>query len=122
MCYNDFVAPARFNCAWPFMAARRAVLLTPAKSSHPSPLLSRQQLGSLTPLDATLMEFPVCVASKRLTAELTPLAATLTKNPGVGAQLSKVCPLFLPGQDFQYPSQELRWHRQMTLLVRGDYV
>src|SRR6266481_4685783 len=35
-----------------------------------------------TPLAATLMEFPVSVANKRLTADLTPLDATLTKNRG----------------------------------------
>src|SRR6266851_4345861 len=52
----------------------------------PRPAL-RPQLAPLTPLAATLMEFPASVANKRLTAGLSPLAATLTKNTGVGGLL-----------------------------------
>src|SRR6266851_5086026 len=62
------------------MRPRPAVLPTPTSSSHRSPLLSRQQLSSLTPLAATLMDFPASVANKRLTAGLNPLDATLTEN------------------------------------------
>src|SRR5712691_2552756 len=62
------------------MRPRPAVLPTPTSSSHLSPLLSRQQLPPLTPLAATLMDFPASVANKRLTTGLSPLAATLTEN------------------------------------------
>src|SRR5713226_8792925 len=64
------------------MLARRAVLLTPPKSSHPMPLLSRQHVASISPLAATLMHLPASVANKRLTVWLNPLDATLTKNRG----------------------------------------
>jgi len=67
------------------MPARQVVLLTPSKSSHPSQLLSRQHSAPITPLAATLMDFPATIANKSLTAGLTPLDATLTKNRGVGA-------------------------------------
>jgi hypothetical protein len=83
-------------------------------------MLSRQQFILLSPLAATLMEFLVCVANKRLTAQLNPLDATLTKKTGVGAQLIKAMPLFLLGEDFQCPSQELRWHPEIALLVRRE--
>ena len=39
-------------------------------------------LAPISPLDATLMDPPACVANKRLTAWLNPLDATLTKNRG----------------------------------------
>jgi hypothetical protein len=96
-----------FPALWP-MVPRHAVLLTehaakhahpervlcggraegsllaasPSNPAAPAPLLSRQHLASLTPLDATLMNLPASVANKRLTAGLTPLDATLTKNMG----------------------------------------
>src|SRR6266478_5108699 len=92
------------------MCARQLVLLTPPRSSHPRPLLFRQQSASISPLAATLMDRPASVANKGLTRSLNPLAATLTKNRGVGGvmvnQLSPVkiavlsfhplmnCPLF----------------------------
>ena len=66
------------------MLARHAVLITPTSSSRLSSLLSRRQSAPLTPLGATLMDFPASVANKRLTSGLSPLAATLTKNGGVG--------------------------------------
>jgi hypothetical protein len=59
--------------------------LLPFRAQPDSPLLSCKQIVPLTPLAATLMEFPASVANKRLTIELTPLAATLTKNIGGGA-------------------------------------
>ncbi len=67
------------------MLVRHAVLLTLTNSSHRSPLLSRQQIAPLTPLAATLMDFPASVANKRLTAGLSPLAATLTENREEGS-------------------------------------
>ena len=66
------------------MLARQAVLLTPSESSHPTQLLSSQHFVRVSPLSATLMDFPASVANKSLTAELSPLAATLTKNTGEG--------------------------------------
>jgi hypothetical protein len=70
------------------MGARQVVLLIFSKSSHPVPLLSRQQPALLNPLAATLMNLPASAANKRLTAGLTPLDATLTKNRGVAFQSS----------------------------------
>src|SRR6266568_4461813 len=52
-----------------------------------APTLSEVYNPALTPLAATLMDFPASVANKRLTAGLSPLAATLTKNTGVGGLL-----------------------------------
>jgi hypothetical protein len=66
------------------MLARHVVLLTPSKSSHPNPLLSRQHFALISPLTATLMDLPASVANKRLTARLSPLDATLIKNRGGG--------------------------------------
>jgi len=66
------------------MLARQMVLLTSSASFHPTQLLSRQQPTPVSPLAATLMDFPASVANKRLTAELSPLDATLTKNRGAG--------------------------------------
>src|SRR6266852_9589305 len=66
------------------MRLRQAVLLTPPKSSHSSPLLSRQQSAPVSPLAATLMELPASVANKGLTVRLNPLDATLTKNREAG--------------------------------------
>ncbi len=54
---------------------------------HYTPTLSEVYNPALTPLAATLMDFPASVANKRLTAGLSPLAATLTKNTGVGGLL-----------------------------------
>src|SRR5882672_1743039 len=68
----------------PPMRARQVVLLTPPKSSHPRPLLSRQHFVPVSPLAATLMDSPASVASKRLTVGLSPLAATLTKTGAEG--------------------------------------
>src|SRR6266699_5689472 len=99
ICYNGFVRSARFfllpavalaeEGALPPMPARlprasmaHAVLLTPPKSSHPRPLLSRQQPAPISPLAATLMDSPASVANKRLTSGLSPLNATLTKYRG----------------------------------------
>jgi hypothetical protein len=59
--------------------ASRTVL----RDEKPAP--ARPEERSVTSLDATLMEFPVSVANKRLTEKLTPLDATLTKNAGGGA-------------------------------------
>src|SRR6266436_4515821 len=70
--------------ASPFMCARQLVPLTPPKSSHPRPLLSRQQPAPLSPLAATLMRSPASVANKELTGSLSPLDSALTKNRGVG--------------------------------------
>jgi len=61
------------------------VLLTPPKSSHPRPLLSRQQSAPISPLAATLMNLPASVANKEFTRYLNPLDATLTKNRGWGS-------------------------------------
>ncbi len=61
-----------------------AALLTPSKSSALTQLLSRQHFVRVSPLAATLMDFPASVANKRLAAGLNPLNATLTKNRGVG--------------------------------------
>ncbi len=63
---------------------RYLTLLTPSKSSHPKPLLSRQHFAPISTLAATLMDIPASVANKRLTAWLSPLYATLTKNRGEG--------------------------------------
>jgi hypothetical protein len=52
--------------ASPFMCARQVVLLTPAKSSHPGQLLSRQQSAPVSPLAATLTSLPASVANKNL--------------------------------------------------------
>jgi hypothetical protein len=64
------------------MPSRRAVLLTPPKSFHPSQLLSRRQSVPISPLAATLINLPASVANKRLTAGLNPVDATLTKSRG----------------------------------------
>jgi hypothetical protein len=85
--------------------ARHVVLLTPSKSCHPRPFLSRQQPALLSPLAATLADLPASVANKRLTAILSPLAATLTKNRGahppsqsVFSLLTSHLPEIRPGQ------------------------
>ena len=64
------------------MLARHVVLLTPSKSSHPTQLLSYQQLVPVSPLTATLIVSLVSVANKRLATWLNPLDATLTKKHG----------------------------------------
>src|SRR5882762_9520854 len=69
------------------MRPRHAVLLTASKSFHPTQLLYRQHFVRVSPLDATLMSYPVNVANKRLTVGLSPLDATLTKIRGRGPQL-----------------------------------
>src|SRR6266403_3954250 len=66
------------------MATRQVVLLTPPKSSHLRPLLSRQHNAPISPLAATLMNLPANVANKELAGSLSPLAATLTRNRGWG--------------------------------------
>ncbi len=66
------------------MLARQTVLLTPPTSSRPAPVTFSPSARPLTPLAATLMDFPASVANKRLTAGLSPLPATLTKNTGGG--------------------------------------
>src|SRR6266403_2016035 len=68
----------------PPMGTRQVVLLTPPRSSHLRPLLSRQHSAPISPLAATLMNLLASVANKELTGSLSPLAATLTKNGGVG--------------------------------------
>ena len=70
--------------ASPFMASRRAVILTSSRSSHPIQLLSRQQPAPISPLAATLMDLLASVANKELTRSLSLLAATLTKKGGWG--------------------------------------
>src|SRR5947209_24808 len=62
--------------------------LLPFGAQLGSPLLSRQQIAPLTPLAATLIDFPASVANKRLTTGLSPLAATLTINIGEGVTSS----------------------------------
>src|SRR5258706_2059074 len=64
------------------MHPRHAVLLTLSKSPRPTQLPSRQHIVRVSPLDATLMCYPVNVANKRLTVGLSPLDATLTKTMG----------------------------------------
>src|SRR5882762_4334799 len=66
------------------MASRRAVILTPSRSSHPIRLLSRRQNAAISPLAATLMDLFASVANKGFTRSLSLLAATLTKNRGEG--------------------------------------
>src|SRR5882672_5802730 len=66
------------------MGTRQVVLLTPPRSSHLRPLLSRQHNAPISPLAATLMNLPASVANKELTGSLSPLAATLTRNRGWG--------------------------------------
>ena len=73
--------------------ARQVVLLTSSESFHPTQLLFRQQSTPVSPLTATLMDFPASVANKRLTAGLSPSDATLTKNRGVGAFMVNQLPL-----------------------------
>src|ERR1700675_3101555 len=73
------------------MASRRAVLLTPSRSSHLTQLLSRQQSAPISPLAATVMYLSASIANKRLTRLLNPLDATLTRNRGVGV-LWLTCP------------------------------
>src|SRR6266446_2292273 len=62
------------------MASRRAVILTPSRSSHPIRLLSRQQNAPISPLAATLMDLFAGVANKGFTRSLSLLAATGSKN------------------------------------------
>jgi len=73
-------------CAPPARHARQVVLQTPSESLGFTELLSRQQFAPVSPLTATLVDFPATVANKRVTvglkAGLTPLAATFTKNRG----------------------------------------
>src|SRR5258708_10232162 len=64
------------------MRPRHAVLLTLSKPLCPNQLPSRQHIVRVSPLDATLMCYPVSVANKRLTVWLSPLDATLTKIRG----------------------------------------
>ena len=66
------------------MGTRQVVLLTPPRSSHLRPLLSRQHSAPISPLAAILMNLPASVANKELTRSLSPLAATLTRNGGWG--------------------------------------
>jgi len=73
------------------MASRHAVLLTPAKSSHPRQLLSRQQDAPISLLAATLVDLSASVANKELTGSLSPLDSALTKNRG-GGMLWLTCP------------------------------
>ena len=70
------------------MHPRHAVLLALSKSPRPTQLPSRQHIGRVSPLAATLMCYPVNVANKRLTVGLDPLDATLTRTRGRGLQLS----------------------------------
>jgi hypothetical protein len=51
----------------------------PAAKDHPR---FAQFWCNITPLDATLLDFLVCVANKGLTEALTLLVATLTQNTG----------------------------------------
>jgi len=76
--------------AHPERASRAEGSLLVACSSnfvHPYPtrLPSCQHLAPVTPLNATLVSYPVSVDYKRLTEKLNPLDATLTKNTGWGA-------------------------------------
>jgi hypothetical protein len=92
---------ARSSCRRP-MLARQVVLPTLPNSSHPRPLVSRQQSVGISPLHATLMDLPASVANKRLTARLNPLDATLTKNTGAHPSSQKPFYLLaLPPQTFQ---------------------
>jgi len=69
------------------MLARQTVLLT-APTVGPRLPRFAQFLCNVSPLAATLMDFPTSVANKRLTEGVSPLDATLTKNGGWGLQLS----------------------------------
>jgi hypothetical protein len=86
------------------MCVRQVVLLTPARSSHPRPLLSRQYIAPVSPLAATLTNSPVGVVNKRLTAKLTPLAATLTKNRGGAAPPFDVATVAQPTTPGGFPA------------------
>jgi hypothetical protein len=91
------------------MLARQVVLPTPPISVYPKALPSPHQPApacpevrrvhsekrKVSPLAATLMDLPACVANKRLTASLNPLDAALTKNRGVGAPPCRVSTLRL---------------------------
>src|SRR5216684_5356906 len=82
--------------------ARRVVLLTPSKFSHPKPFLSQHHFAPISPLDATLTKntgwgYPQLSPSSPLSPIFStlfqvpypaiPLFATLTKTPGVGGIL-----------------------------------
>jgi hypothetical protein len=49
------------------MAASQIVLLTPSKSSHPTPLPSYKYIKPVSSLDATLAKLSASIANKRLT-------------------------------------------------------
>src|SRR6267378_1655388 len=97
------------------------VLLTPSKSSHPRPLLSRQHFTSLSPLATTLMDLPASVGNKRLTVWLSPLAATYKKQGGGArgsiAQIEKL-PHFaelLVARLEQFPDRLIRQRCQLPV-------
>src|SRR5882724_12411060 len=71
----------------------QVVLLASPESFHPTQLLSRQHFVRVSPLAATLMDFPASVANKRLTARLSPLDSALTKNRGWGNVMVNQRPL-----------------------------
>ena len=79
----------------PSMASHHAVQTSP-KSSAPSPVTFLQTDRPVSPLDSTLVNSLVSVASKELTENLSLLDATLTKNREVGGvmvnQLPEVAP------------------------------
>src|SRR5258708_39544241 len=54
--YNGFTSSARSFRALRPMGARRAVLLTPSESIHPTQLLSCQHIAPITPLESALVE------------------------------------------------------------------
>jgi len=74
------------------MLARRAVLLTPSRSFHPTQLLSYKQHASVSPLFAILTGRPqitentatlsLFLATLTASAPVTPVFATLTKTAG----------------------------------------
>ena len=90
--YNCIVAWARLPRALPSMPSRRAVLLTPPKSSGPPQLLSCKPVAPVSPLDSALVNSLVSVGNKELTGNLSPLDSALTKNRGVGSVMVNQLP------------------------------
>src|SRR5882762_3615425 len=73
--------------------------------------------SSLSPLDTTLMCYPVNVANKRLTTELNPLDATFTKSRGWGAPPFDVLIPIPPNVSNAFPIYPLCSH---TLVAPAD--
>jgi hypothetical protein len=103
------------------MYAPKVVLPAPLEAVHPHsfpfhkhPAPACPEERSVTPLEATLMNFPVSVAYKRLSGWLTPLPATLTKNIGGRVPASRALratrssgPAFRDSPTWQQPAPTL---------------